>query len=157
VGRPLTTSASPGIFLTKETAQAIINGGAKKVVSSAPAKDDSQVVVMGANADEYNGSENFVSCASCTTNGLAPMVKAIHDKYDVQEALMTTVHAMTVPRPSSTPPAATTGAGAAPPPATSSPRPPAPPKPRPRSSPASRASSPAWPSVSPPSTCPSST
>jgi glyceraldehyde 3-phosphate dehydrogenase len=50
---------------------------------------------MGANADEYDGSENFVSCASCTTNGLAPMVKAIHDEYDIQEALMTTVHAMT--------------------------------------------------------------
>merc|ERR1712085_134161 len=49
----------------------------------------------GVNADEYDGSENFVSCASCTTNGLAPMVKAIHDEYDIQEALMTTVHAMT--------------------------------------------------------------
>merc|ERR1712194_808365 len=86
---------STGIFLTKETAQSILDGGAKKVVYSAPAKDDSQVIVMGVNADEYDGSENFVSCASCTTNGLAPMVKAIHDEYDIQEALMTTVHAMT--------------------------------------------------------------
>merc|ERR1719310_1119058 len=50
---------------------------------------------MGVNADEYDGSENFVSCASCTTNGLAPMVKAVHDEFDIQEALMTTVHAMT--------------------------------------------------------------
>jgi glyceraldehyde 3-phosphate dehydrogenase len=86
---------STGIFLTKETAQAILDGGAKKVVYSAPAKDDSQVIVMGVNTEEYDGSENFVSCASCTTNGLAPMVKAIHDEYDIQEALMTTVHAMT--------------------------------------------------------------
>jgi len=86
---------STGVFLTKESAQSIIDGGAKKVIYSAPAKDDSQTIVMGVNADEYDGSENFISCASCTTNGLAPMVKAIHDEYDIQEALMTTVHAMT--------------------------------------------------------------
>jgi len=86
---------STGVFLTKEKAQSIIDGGAKKVIYSAPAKDDSQTIVMGVNADEYDGSENFISCASCTTNGLAPMVKAIHDEYDIQEALMTTVHAMT--------------------------------------------------------------
>merc|ERR1719396_76339 len=86
---------STGIFLTKEKAQAIVDGGAKKVIYSAPAKDDSQTIVMGVNQAEYDGSENFVSCASCTTNGLAPMVKAIHDEYDIQEALMTTVHAMT--------------------------------------------------------------
>merc|ERR1711906_98676 len=86
---------STGVFLTKEKAQAILDGGAKKVVYSAPAKDDSRTIVMGVNANEYDGSENFVSCASCTTNGLAPMVKAIHDEFDIQEALMTTVHAMT--------------------------------------------------------------
>merc|ERR1719225_2553218 len=86
---------STGIFLTKEKAQAIIDGGAKKVIYSAPAKDDSQTIVMGVNQDEYDGSENFISCASCTTNGLAPMVKAINDEFDIQEALMTTVHAMT--------------------------------------------------------------
>jgi len=86
---------STGVFLTKETAQSIIDGGAKKVIYSAPAKDDSQTIVMGVNQDEYDGSEDFVSCASCTTNGLAPMVKAIHDEFDIQEALMTTVHAMT--------------------------------------------------------------
>jgi glyceraldehyde 3-phosphate dehydrogenase len=86
---------STGVFLTKEKAQSIIDGGAKKVIYSAPAKDDSQTIVMGVNQEEYDGSENFVSCASCTTNGLAPMVKAIHDEYDIQEALMTTVHAMT--------------------------------------------------------------
>jgi len=86
---------STGVFLTKESAQSILDGGAKKVIYSAPAKDDSQTIVMGVNAEEYDGSENFISCASCTTNGLAPMVKAIHDEYDIQEALMTTVHAMT--------------------------------------------------------------
>merc|ERR1712038_1908243 len=86
---------STGVFLTKEKAQAIIDGGAKKVIYSAPAKDDSQTIVMGVNQDEYDGSEDFISCASCTTNGLAPMVKAINDEYGIEEALMTTVHAMT--------------------------------------------------------------
>jgi len=86
---------STGVFLTKEKAQSIIDGGAKKVIYSAPAKDDSQTIVMGVNADLYDGSENFISCASCTTNGLAPMVKAIHDEFVIEEALMTTVHAMT--------------------------------------------------------------
>merc|ERR1739846_285615 len=50
----------------------------------------------GVNQGEYDGSEDFISCASCTTNGLAPMVKAIHDEFDIQEALMTTVHAKAV-------------------------------------------------------------
>merc|ERR1711884_516806 len=86
---------STGIFLTKEKAQSIIDGGAKKVIYSAPAKDDSQTIVMGVNQDEYDGSENFISCASCTTNGLAPTVKAINDAFGIEEALMTTVHAMT--------------------------------------------------------------
>jgi len=86
---------STGIFLTKETAQSILDGGAKKVIYSAPAKDDSLTIVMGVNDDEYDGSENFVSCASCTTNGLAPMVKAIDDEFGIEQALMTTVHAMT--------------------------------------------------------------
>jgi len=86
---------STGIFLTKESAQSILDGGAKKVIYSAPAKDDSQTIVVGVNEDEYDGSEDFVSCASCTTNGLAPMVKAINDEFGIEEALMTTVHAMT--------------------------------------------------------------
>jgi len=86
---------STGVFLTKEKAQSIIDGGAKKVIYSAPAKDDSQTIVMGVNQEIYDGSENFISCASCTTNGLAPMVKAIHDEFVIEEALMTTVHAMT--------------------------------------------------------------
>ena len=86
---------STGVFLTKEKAQSIIDGGAKKVIYSAPAKDDSQTIVMGVNQDEYDGKENFISCASCTTNGLAPMVKCINDAFGIDEALMTTVHAMT--------------------------------------------------------------
>lgn len=86
---------SSGVFLTKEKAQAILDGGAKKVIFSAPAKDDSQTIVMGVNENDYDGSENFISCASCTTNGLAPLVKVIHDEYGIEEALMTTVHAMT--------------------------------------------------------------
>jgi len=86
---------STGVFLTKEKAQSILDGGAKKVIYSAPAKDDSQTIVMGVNQEEYDGSENFISCASCTTNGLAPMVKAINDAFTIEEALMTTVHAMT--------------------------------------------------------------
>jgi len=86
---------STGVFLTKEKAQSIIDGGAKKVIYSAPAKDDSQTIVMGVNQGEYDGSEDFISCASCTTNGLAPMVKAVHDEFVIEEALMTTVHAMT--------------------------------------------------------------
>mmetsp|Transcript_5020 Transcript_5020/g.7167 ORF Transcript_5020/g.7167 Transcript_5020/m.7167 type:complete len:380 (+) Transcript_5020:67-1206(+) len=86
---------STGVFLTKEKAQSILDGGAKKVIYSAPAKDDSQTIVMGVNQGEYDGSEDFISCASCTTNGLAPMVKAVHDEFVIEEALMTTVHAMT--------------------------------------------------------------
>ena len=86
---------STGVFLTKEKAQAILDGGAKKVIYSAPAKDDSLTVVMGVNAEAYDGSEDFISCASCTTNGLAPMVKAVNDEFGIEMALMTTVHAMT--------------------------------------------------------------
>merc|ERR1711918_261523 len=72
-----------------------MGGGAEKVIFSAPAEDDSKVIVMGVNQDEYETSMDAVSCASCTTNGLAPMVKAINDAYGIEEALMTTVHAMT--------------------------------------------------------------
>merc|ERR1711935_497659 len=85
---------STGVFLTKEKAQAIIDGGAKKVIYSAPGKDDTQTIVMGVNQEEYDGSENFISCASCTTNGLAPMVKAIHDEFIIEEAPMTTTQSV---------------------------------------------------------------
>jgi len=85
---------STGAFLTKETCQVHLDQGAKKVVMSAPAKDDSLTIVMGVNEDEYKG-ESILSCASCTTNGLAPIVKIINDEFGIEEALMTTVHAMT--------------------------------------------------------------
>jgi glyceraldehyde 3-phosphate dehydrogenase len=86
---------STGVFLTADKCAPHIAAGAKKIVFSAPAKDDSPTIVMGVNQNEYTSDMQFVSCASCTTNGLAPMVKAIHDKFGIAEGLMTTVHAMT--------------------------------------------------------------
>lgn len=86
---------STGVFLTGEKAAPHVAAGAKKVIFSAPAKDDSPTIVMGVNQDEYTSDMTYVSCASCTTNGLAPMVKAINDAFTIEEALMTTVHAMT--------------------------------------------------------------
>jgi glyceraldehyde 3-phosphate dehydrogenase len=86
---------STGVFLTAESAKAHVDAGAKKVIFSAPAKDKSPTIVMGVNDGEYTPDMTYVSCASCTTNGLAPVVKAIHDKFGIEEALMTTVHAMT--------------------------------------------------------------
>ena len=76
---------STGIFLTNEGSprKAIIDDGAKKVFSLATDKDDSQVVVMGVNADKCDGSKNFVSCASCTTKGLSPMVSRVCKPYCV--------------------------------------------------------------------------
>jgi glyceraldehyde 3-phosphate dehydrogenase len=85
---------STGIFLTKEKAEAHIKAGAKRVVMSGPPKDDTPMYVMGVNEKEYKG-EIFVSNASCTTNCVAPLVKVIHDKFGVEEALMTAIHATT--------------------------------------------------------------
>lgn len=85
---------STGIFLTAETAQAHIDGGAKKVIMSAPSKDATPMFVMGVNNTEYKG-EDIVSNASCTTNCLAPLAKVLHDAYGIEEGLMTTVHAAT--------------------------------------------------------------
>ncbi|CBJ31240.1 glyceraldehyde 3-phosphate dehydrogenase [Ectocarpus siliculosus] len=86
---------STGAFLTEEKVQPHLKAGAKKIVFSAPAKDDSHTIVMGVNAETYDPSMDLVSCASCTTNGLAPTVKVINDNFGIKEALMTTVHAMT--------------------------------------------------------------
>lgn len=86
---------STGAFLTAESAKPHVDAGVKKVIFSAPAKDKSPTIVMGVNQNEYKTDMTYVSCASCTTNGLAPVVKAIHDKFGIEEALMTTVHAMT--------------------------------------------------------------
>ena len=86
---------STGVFLTKEKAQGHIDAGAKKVVMSAPSKDDTPMFVMGVNNKKYDSSMNFVSNASCTTNCLAPITKVLHDNFGVTDGLMTTVHATT--------------------------------------------------------------
>jgi len=86
---------STGIFLTKEKAQGHIEAGAKKVVMSAPSKDDTPMFVMGVNQDKYTKDMSFVSNASCTTNCLAPIAKVLNDKFGIVEGLMTTVHATT--------------------------------------------------------------
>lgn len=86
---------STGVFLTKDKAQAHLSNGAKKVILSAPAKDDTPLYVMGVNNEQYKPTETIVSNASCTTNCLAPLAKVVHDKFGIVEGLMTTVHAMT--------------------------------------------------------------
>lgn len=85
---------STGLFLTKETAQKHIDAGAKKVVMSAPSKDDTPMFVMGVNDATYEG-QAIVSNASCTTNCLAPVAKVLNDKFGIVDGLMTTVHATT--------------------------------------------------------------
>ena len=86
---------STGVFLTKEKAQAHINGGAKKVIMSAPSKDDTPMFVMGVNQDTYTKDMTFVSNASCTTNCLAPIAKVLDEAFGITEGLMTTVHSTT--------------------------------------------------------------
>jgi glyceraldehyde 3-phosphate dehydrogenase len=86
---------STGLFLTKEKAQGHIDAGAKKVIMSAPSKDDTPMFVMGVNNKSYTNDMTFVSNASCTTNCLAPVAKVLHDKFGIVEGLMTTVHATT--------------------------------------------------------------
>ncbi|MFT7413483.1 MAG: glyceraldehyde 3-phosphate dehydrogenase [Methylophagaceae bacterium] len=83
-----------GFFLTKESCQAHIDAGSKKVVQSAPSKDDSPMFVFGVNDDKYKG-ESIVSAASCTTNCLAPVAKVLNDNFGIKRGLMTTVHAAT--------------------------------------------------------------
>ncbi|TAL67873.1 MAG: type I glyceraldehyde-3-phosphate dehydrogenase [Burkholderiaceae bacterium] len=85
---------STGLFLTQETAQKHIAAGAKKVMMSAPSKDDTPMFVFGVNHTTYKG-EAIVSNASCTTNCLAPVAKVLHDKWGIKRGLMTTVHAAT--------------------------------------------------------------
>jgi len=85
---------STGLFLTKETAQKHIDAGAKKVILSAPSKDDTPMFVYGVNDENYAG-EAIISNASCTTNCLAPIAKVIDDNFGLKRGLMTTVHAAT--------------------------------------------------------------
>ena len=85
---------STGLFLTKEKCQAHLDAGAKRVIMSAPSKDDTPMFVYGVNHNKYAG-EAFVSNASCTTNCLAPVVKVLNDNFGIVEGLMTTVHATT--------------------------------------------------------------
>ena len=85
---------STGIFLTKEGAQKHIDAGAKKVIMSAPSKDDTPMFVYGVNHASYAG-EAIISNASCTTNCLAPLAKVLNDKWGIKRGLMTTVHAAT--------------------------------------------------------------
>ncbi len=85
---------STGLFLTKETAQKHIAAGAKKVIMSAPSKDDTPMFVFGVNDKTYAG-QTIISNASCTTNCLAPVAKVLNDKWGIKRGLMTTVHAAT--------------------------------------------------------------
>ena len=85
---------STGLFLTKETAQKHIDAGAKKVIMSAPSKDDTPMFVHGVNCKTYAG-QPIISNASCTTNCLAPLAKVLDDKWGIKRGLMTTVHAAT--------------------------------------------------------------
>jgi len=85
---------STGFFLTDDTARKHLQAGAKKVVMSAPSKDDTPMFVMGVNHNSYAG-QDIVSNASCTTNCLAPLAKVVNDKFGIIEGLMTTIHATT--------------------------------------------------------------
>jgi glyceraldehyde 3-phosphate dehydrogenase len=85
---------STGLFLTKDTAEKHLAAGARKVIMSAPSKDDTPMFVFGVNHDKYRG-EAIISCASCTTNCLAPVAKVLNDTWGIRRGLMTTVHAAT--------------------------------------------------------------
>ncbi len=86
---------STGLFLTKADAQKHLNAGAKKVVMSAPAKDDTPTFVMGVNHKKLKAENTIVSNASCTTNCLAPIAKVLNDNFGIAEGLMSTIHAVT--------------------------------------------------------------
>jgi len=85
---------STGIF-TDARARGHLEAGAKKVIISAPAKDEDITIVFGVNEDKYDGSQNVISNASCTTNCLGPLAKVVHDEFGIVKGLMTTIHAYT--------------------------------------------------------------
>jgi glyceraldehyde 3-phosphate dehydrogenase len=85
---------STGVFTTIDKCQSYLQAGAKKVIIAAPSTD-APMFIMGVNEDKYTGKETVLSIASCTTNCLAPLVKVIHEKFGITEALMTTVHSYT--------------------------------------------------------------
>ena len=85
-----------GVFLTTEKASAHLAGGAKKVILSAPAKDETQTLVYGVNNEAYKPDLKVVSNASCTTNCLAPIAKVVNDNWGIEEGLMTTCHSITI-------------------------------------------------------------
>ena len=93
VGADIVVEAT-GLFLTKESCAPHLAAGAKKVIMSAPSKDDTPMFVYGVNDKSYSG-EAIISNASCTTNCLAPVAKVLHDKWGIKRGLMTTVHATT--------------------------------------------------------------
>ncbi|TDQ01125.1 type I glyceraldehyde-3-phosphate dehydrogenase [Labedaea rhizosphaerae] len=87
---------STGFFTKADDARKHVDeGGAKKVIISAPAKGEDLTVVLGANDDKYDGSQTVISNASCTTNCLAPLAKVLHDAFTIERGLMTTIHAYT--------------------------------------------------------------
>ena len=124
---------STGLFLTKETCEKHIAAGAKKVIQSAPSKDDTPMFVYGVNHAAYAG-ETIISNASCTTNCLAPLAKVINDTFGIKRGLMTMCTPPPTPRRPSTPRRTRTGAAAAASWKTSSRPRPAPPRPSARSS-----------------------
>ncbi|MBS9532223.1 type I glyceraldehyde-3-phosphate dehydrogenase [Mycobacterium sp. M1] len=86
---------STGIFTKRDKAQGHLDAGAKKVIISAPASDEDITIVLGVNDDKYDGSQNIISNASCTTNCLGPLAKVLNDEFGIEHGLMTTIHAYT--------------------------------------------------------------
>lgn len=85
---------STGVFLTKESAKGHLEAGAKKVILSAPAKDETPIYIIGVNASRYN-DEKIISCASCTTNCIAPVMRILEKNFGVEKSFMTTIHSYT--------------------------------------------------------------
>ncbi|MFX1757607.1 erythrose 4-phosphate dehydrogenase [Rhodococcus gordoniae] len=86
---------STGIFTNAAKAKGHLDAGAKKVIISAPATDEDITIVMGVNHDKYDGTQNIISNASCTTNCLGPLAKVLNDEFGIEKGLMTTIHAYT--------------------------------------------------------------